>query len=750
MSESGTVPAGWFPDPSGAPRQRYWDGVQWTEHYHPPINAAPDPAMRQPGTPPGQTIPPKRRRGKIIAIVAGSVALVVAATSFFVWGIPALTDGANGQVFSNPDWDYDYTNPMLNIERDHEFEFPANYDYDELAAANNGPADPDNPDYFPDNFAFEVYYDAAFTFRAQILVIQYDPNEPIHIMSRDAPSASPPDDSDSYDFIDIMDEGYGEWGLHSEYYLMRKIDENGDILAKPVVTKFTVKSELEAPTVTFGTEENNGKLTMEWEPVEGATEYYVVTSNTRTEGDASRGYSILGIVTEPSWSSVTSQEDPTLEIAPWVSRQNVGMKMFSGSSADDLAGGFIYENDTGEYDYGVIATNGTNYSPYVAYDAVSVASALPFEIAFTASRELKNWGPSGFIEGIENVQTSIRFTSLDGATRSTTAFIDPTRVVDYGDRWVLPLQGRGTLLGEWAPILKASVPDITAAVAQFNAAAEQASPPTGMPTFDVISAPVDELAEGVKEAPPTDYPIYGSNEFTRFLAQHFIAQTPVIDISDYANAPGMPEAFDAAQEAMYQNPYAINIDGLSLGGGGDKLFVTYLFDKGEAEAIQESIAAKSAEVIASVVSDDMSDAQIVTALNDWLVANSEYDDAALAALDQSFGSIPDGYEYAWNATGNLIDGKGVCASYAYAFNALANAAGVETVVVAGDVLSGGAHAWNKVFIDGAWKAVDVTWNDSPDGNRYLMINDSEFTDSAQRVQDEDWMYDLYLTRYATP
>ena len=23
---------GWYPDPSGAPRQRYWDGVQWTGH----------------------------------------------------------------------------------------------------------------------------------------------------------------------------------------------------------------------------------------------------------------------------------------------------------------------------------------------------------------------------------------------------------------------------------------------------------------------------------------------------------------------------------------------------------------------------------------------------------------------------------------------------------------------------------------------------------------------------------------------
>ena len=28
-------PAGWHPDPQGAPQQRYWDGTRWTEHTAP-------------------------------------------------------------------------------------------------------------------------------------------------------------------------------------------------------------------------------------------------------------------------------------------------------------------------------------------------------------------------------------------------------------------------------------------------------------------------------------------------------------------------------------------------------------------------------------------------------------------------------------------------------------------------------------------------------------------------------------------
>jgi len=30
------IPAAWYPDPSGSPRQRWWDGTQWTENYSEP------------------------------------------------------------------------------------------------------------------------------------------------------------------------------------------------------------------------------------------------------------------------------------------------------------------------------------------------------------------------------------------------------------------------------------------------------------------------------------------------------------------------------------------------------------------------------------------------------------------------------------------------------------------------------------------------------------------------------------------
>jgi hypothetical protein len=530
---------------------------------------------------------------------------------------------------------------------------------------------------------------------------------------------------------------------------MRKLDENGVKLDKPVVTRFTAQPTLASPVVSFGAPDNSGYVTLTWQPVDRATDYYVITSRIDPDTNA-RLYYLLGQTSDPTWSSsesVTSYDEDDPFNTPFVSTQNATMQMYSGSSVDDLAGGYVREGYAAQFDYGVIASDGSEFSPYIPYDAVSIASGLPYEVAFNAARQLKNWGASGFIDGIENVQKTLPFTALDGTTRSTVATIDAADVRDYGDRWVVALMGRGTKLGEWVPISKSSTPDISSAVAQFNADAAAAAPTTGMPQFEVISGSIDEAANGVKDAPATEYPIYGSNEFVRFLAAQMIAQTPVVDVSDYAGKPGMPDVMDAAYEALYQNPYAISIGGIGPSEDGTKLYLTYLKTQAQAQDVQAQIKAKSDEVVAAVITDGMSAADKVTALNDWLTANAEYDYAALEAKD--IDPLPAEFEDDWNARGILVNGLGVCASYAYAFNALANAAGIQTVVVTGDVLSGGRHAWNKVNIDGRWLAVDVTWNDSSNPNRYLMIDDSEFTDNATRIQDKDWMSDLVLTQYAT-
>lgn len=760
-----TAPAGWYPDPSGAARQRYWDGTQWTEHYHPAAVSTPPAA--QPPVVQAQTdaqsaatdaAPARRRRtGVVLAIVGGSLALVLAMTSIVVWGIVPLvsnaSSGSSSQITSSPDWKYDYTEPMLDLPTDYEFEIPAAYDLEvierelrsEVQNQTESASEVDADESALDTLAFEVFYDAALTKRAPASVSQFDAYDPVEISSRELAIAVP---EDSGEFRDIGPEG-SAWGLHNEYFLIQHVTTEGELREKPLVTRFTIEHEIAAPNVTFGTEANSGNLTFDWEPVAGASGYIVITSH-RFGVDGGRMYQILAETSDTSWSSAESRLDALdYDDAPWVITQNKNMELFdAGGSADNIESGWASDGGQAEVDYGVIATDGTNYSPYNTYDAVETAGTLPYEIAFGASKELKNEGASGYIEGIENVQKTIAFTSLDGTTRSTTAYITLDHVKEREKVWAIPLQGRGTSLGEWVHVLKSTAPDISAAVEQFNAAAEAAAPTTGMPEFTVISAPIDEAAAGLKTPPATDRPVYGTSDFSKFLAQHLIAQTAVIDMSEYAGQPGAPDPLDAAYEAMYQNPYVLGIEGLSLDSSATRLFVEYSHTRAQAEQVQAELAAKVDEVTSSVVTGDMSEAETVTALNNWLVTNAEHDYEALARKDE-LGEIPDGDEAAWEASGTLLEGAGVCASYAAAFNALANAAGIETVVVAGDVTDGGRHAWNKSRVDGAWTAIDVTWNDSDPQNEFLMIDDSEFVGSAERTEDDRWIDDLLIQNYAT-
>src|SRR5688572_22566991 len=57
MTESHAAPAGWYPEPSGAEGQRWWDGTGWTD-YATPLVAPPQPAYpTYPADPTGQYAP---------------------------------------------------------------------------------------------------------------------------------------------------------------------------------------------------------------------------------------------------------------------------------------------------------------------------------------------------------------------------------------------------------------------------------------------------------------------------------------------------------------------------------------------------------------------------------------------------------------------------------------------------------------------------------------------------------------------
>lgn len=88
------TPPGWYPDPTGTPMQRWWDGTAWAEATRPsqpaPVVYAPPP---QYGPPPRSPVayypPPAPRNGAATAgLVLGIICLFV--NSFLLVSIPAF------------------------------------------------------------------------------------------------------------------------------------------------------------------------------------------------------------------------------------------------------------------------------------------------------------------------------------------------------------------------------------------------------------------------------------------------------------------------------------------------------------------------------------------------------------------------------------------------------------------------------------------------------------------------------------
>lgn len=126
--------------------------------------------------------------------------------------------------------------------------------------------------------------------------------------------------------------------------------------------------------------------------------------------------------------------------------------------------------------------------------------------------------------------------------------------------------------------------------------------------------------------------------------------------------------------------------------------------------------------------------KLVTALNgeneEYLITLGFHDmiiEGANYAYEDD-GVTPSDDTSAHNVLGVLVDGFGVCESYAKAFQMLLNYCGIENIYVTG--YAGEAHAWNLVCLDSEWYWYDLTWDDTPERgtgitHRYFCVNDTQ-------------------------
>ena len=564
----------------------------------------------------------------------------------------------------------------------------------------------------------------------------------------------------------------GQWGLRDVYYLVRYVDAKGHELERPVVSEFRFEHKLATPRMSVGTDPASpGTLTFAWDAVPGADTYVIVVGSTDlSNGEAQnwRNYAVVGGTTETTWTADSAFRAET----NWSWRenyrayQNYTLELFQfredyDQNPDDYGGW-----DVGDWEYGVVAIGSDSEGKKIAsalgaVDALDVAASSAF--AFSEYTFLDRWGGQiAFgteFATFDDIPTSVPIITLDGKIVDAPAVLVGATLLRADDA-VRPgvvqigLFAAGTQLG--VPVF-VEIPDGEDAldlIDEYNERALYDSPLQGAAEATMGHYVLSE-ATLLDAAPRTDYPVHqGTHPFVTFLGNHMVARTEAIDVARWLNQPGLPDVWDAVYEAIRQNPYAYVLD---ASASGTVIYVRYAYGDGDYQQHQAELKSAVEQAVASIITPGSSARDKAKAINSYLVNNVEYDYGAWEVMGGYNGA--DWWEHArdmgqlhaWEANGVFKEHTVVCAGYAIAFAALGMEAGLPVEFVQGVVTyNGGLHAWTKVQVDGTWYAVDSTWNDSPQGNKYLLIKDSQFTGYSKRSQDSVWVLDSNAGWFATP
>ncbi|OSA97298.1 UNVERIFIED_ORG: hypothetical protein B2H98_08105 [Clostridium botulinum] len=130
------------------------------------------------------------------------------------------------------------------------------------------------------------------------------------------------------------------------------------------------------------------------------------------------------------------------------------------------------------------------------------------------------------------------------------------------------------------------------------------------------------------------------------------------------------------------------------------IVVKYLTTKEQEELINNEIN----KIIGEIINDKMTDIQKIEAVNNYLVDKFDYD-----------------YTYVSNNPYTAFKtGKTVCQGYSMTVYKILNKLNIPCEIVVGT--SGNtSHSWNKVKINGTWRYLDVTNNDTNRSNKYFLV-----------------------------
>ncbi len=178
-----------------------------------------------------------------------------------------------------------------------------------------------------------------------------------------------------------------------------------------------------------------------------------------------------------------------------------------------------------------------------------------------------------------------------------------------------------------------------------------------------------------------------------------------------------------------------------------------------AGSIAENLYALAKDVCRTWIDDDMTDYEKVHAIYDWLGKNVVYDYNLVSSMEgikPSESRYDPFYSYdSFYLEGVFENGIAVCNGISKTFVLLCAIEGITAVKVNG-TSSGGAHAWNKVYINEKWYIVDSTWSNQKSTNykesfthEFLLITTEESASSRTETTEDTLKYYCGDTQYTS-
>ena len=697
--------------------------------------------------------------------------------------------------FATEDSRYEFMEPLMDVPRDYAFTFPITEEAIMIFAENSV-----NPEegMFQMSEVLRVYRDSSFTQEVSILAEwATEAREEVSISPFRTPVFPV---SDPAVGGNLFSQGeWNDWGNANQYFLVQYYDFiTGEEFDRPQVTVFNIATEIPGSVrVDFNIRED-GIAGLTWAEIPGAEEYAVVAVRESQDGRSTRRQiELLYRTSETHWHDVHT--------AAGGENSNFNLSRIT-SNIDTLFGEYMSDPNDAQWtleeflaqDWNLEESRFAGYNHYLAVIAINtegtssisnlidirdVAAQVPIAVA----RHLNEGGIRPFgdhsrgevEEDVLLAPTHAWVIMADGSatqhlivydigmTQERSQLIgqfeadedgniahddDGNPVIDGIDETpmlIIPYHIEGTNFRGHVRVIDHDQEGYQDELEELVIRQDGLRSRTGdiARTVD-LNAEVDEDEKGETATElRSDFEPRSSSPLSAYLAvQMFNGQTR-ISLADFPEAADHEYLVEAWFEAVLQNPLVLGARSFQLDRLTGDLFVTYDQDASVQQRQQEAIMIRVEEIVDEIIAPGMTDLEMQTAINHFLIEHATYDWGALDNAEQNhFMFVDPEYYDSFTAYGILINGVGVCSGYADAFTLIADAAGLESVIVTGFLQGSLPHAWNRVNIEGNWYTLDVTNNDNEHfPNAFFNLSDAEA--ATILTEDNQWRLNRELHRY---